>query len=826
MFHSVTMYEMLSVISSRSLCFTALLCMKCCQWFPADRYVSQRYSVWNVVSDFLQIFMFHIVTLYEMLSVDFQQIAMFHSVTLYEMLSVTSSWSLCFTALLCMKCCQWLPADRYVSQRYSVWNVVSDFQQIFMFHSVTLYEMLSVTSSRSLCFTVLLCMKCCQWFPGDLYVSQRYSMKCCQWLPADLYVLQRYSLWNVVNDFQQIFMFHSVTLYEMLSVTSSKSLCFTALLFTKCCQWLPADRYVSQCYSVWNVVSDSQQTTMFHNVTLYAMLSVTSSISLRFTALICVKCCQWLPADLYVSQRYSVWNVVSDFQQIFMFHSITRYEILSVTSSRSLRFTALLYEMLSLTSSRSLCFTALLYEMLSVTSSRSLCFTALLFMKCCQWLPADLYVSQRYSVWNVVSDFQQIFMFHSVTLYEMLSVVSSRSFCFTALLLMKCCQWLQADLYVSQRYSLWNVVSDFQQIFMFHSVTMYEMLSVISSRSLCFTALLCMKCCQWLPADLYVSHRYSVWNVVSWLPADRYVSPGYSVWNVVSDFQLIVMFHSVTLYEMLSVTSSWSLRFTALLCMKCCQWLPADRYVSQRYSLWNVVSDFQQIFMFHSVTLYEMLSVTSSRSLCFTVLLCMKCCQWFPADLYVSQRYSMKCCQWLPADLYVLQRYSLWNVVNDFQQIFMFHSVTLYEMLSVTSSRSLCFTALLFTKCCQWLPADLYVSQCYSVWNVVSDFQQIILFHSVTLNEMLSVTSSRSLCFTALLFMKCCQWLPADLYVSQRYSVWNVVSDFQQIFMFHSVTLYEMLSVTSSRSLCFTALLCMKCCQWFPADRFVSQRYS
>jgi hypothetical protein len=95
------------------------------------------------------------------------------SVTLYEMLSVTSSRSLCFTALLCMQCCQWLPADRYVSQRYFVWNVVSDFQQIVMFHSVTLYEMLSVTSSRSLCFTALLCMKCCQWIPADHYVSQR-----------------------------------------------------------------------------------------------------------------------------------------------------------------------------------------------------------------------------------------------------------------------------------------------------------------------------------------------------------------------------------------------------------------------------------------------------------------------------------------------------------------------------------------------------------------------------------------------------------------------------------------------------------------------------
>ena len=165
------------------------------------------------------------------------------------------------------------------------------------------------------------------------------------------------------------------------------------------------------------------------------------------------------------------------------------------------------------------------------------------------------------------------------------------------------------------------------------------------------------------------------------------------------------MFHSVKLHEMLSVTSSRSLCFTALLCMKCCQWLPADLYVSQHYSLWNVVSDFQQIVMFHSVILYEMLSVTSSRLLCFTALLCMQCCQWLPADLYVSQRYSV------------------WNIVSDFQQIIMFHSVTLYAMLSVTSNRSLCFTVLLCMQCCQWLSADLYVSQCYSVCNVVNDFQ-------------------------------------------------------------------------------------------------------
>jgi hypothetical protein len=191
--------------------------MKCCQWLPADLYVSQRYSVWNVVSNF-------------------QLIVMFHSVTLYEMLSVTSSWSLRFTALLCMKCCQWFPADRYVSQRYSVWNVASDFQQIVMFHSVTLYEILSVTSRRSLCFTELLCMKCCQWLPADLYISQCYSIWNVVIDFQQIFMFHSVTLWNVVSDFQQIFMFHSVTLYEMLSVTFSRSLCFTALLFMKCCQ--------------------------------------------------------------------------------------------------------------------------------------------------------------------------------------------------------------------------------------------------------------------------------------------------------------------------------------------------------------------------------------------------------------------------------------------------------------------------------------------------------------------------------------------------------------------------------------------------------------
>ena len=184
---------MLSVTSSRSLCFTALTA-----------------SVWNVVSDFQH--RYHSVTLY-VLSVtssrsllfhvnlyeisDFQQIVMFHSVTLYkwvkqiiselthEMLSVTSNRSLCFTSLICMKCCQWLPAD-------------------LVFHSVN--EMLSVTSSRSLCFTALLCMKCCQWLPADQFHSVTLY-KCCQWLPQ--IVMFHISVWNVVSDFQQIVVFHS-----------------------------------------------------------------------------------------------------------------------------------------------------------------------------------------------------------------------------------------------------------------------------------------------------------------------------------------------------------------------------------------------------------------------------------------------------------------------------------------------------------------------------------------------------------------------------------------------------------------------------------------
>jgi hypothetical protein len=124
------------------------------------------------------------------------------------------------------------------------------------------------------------------------------NRKCCQWLPADRYVSQRYSVWNVVSDFQKIIMFHSVTLYEMFSVTFSRSLCFTAL----------------QHFIQSNAVKHKD------------LLEVTDNISYRVT-LWNIKICwkslttQWLPADRYVSQHYSVWNVVSDFQQIFMWIS-------------------------------------------------------------------------------------------------------------------------------------------------------------------------------------------------------------------------------------------------------------------------------------------------------------------------------------------------------------------------------------------------------------------------------------------------------------------------------------------------------------------------
>jgi hypothetical protein len=128
----------------------------------------------------------------------------------------------------------------------------------------------------------------------------------------------------------------------------------------------------------------------------------------------------------------------------------------------------------------------------------------------------------------------------------------------------------------------------------------------------------------------------------------------------------------------------------------------------------------------------------------------------------------------------------------------MFHSVTLYKMLSVTSSR------LLFG----------------------SHWQHCIQSNTVKHKDLLEVTDNIAyrvtlwnikICWKSLTTLhtelQCCQWLPADLYVSQRYSVWNIVSDFQQIIMFHSVTLYAMLSVTSNRSLCFTVLLCMQCGQ-------------
>jgi hypothetical protein len=149
----------------------------------------------------------------------------------------------------------------------------------------------------------------------------------------------------------------------------------------------------------------------------------------------------------------------------------------------------------------------------------------------------------------------------------------------------------------------------------------------------------------------------------------------------------------------------------------------------------------------------------------------------------------MKCCQWLPADHYVSQCYSVCNVVSDFQQIFMFHSVTLYAMLSVTFSRSLCFTVH-WQHCIQsntvkhkdLLKVTDNIAYRVTLWNIKICWKSLTTLHT------------RSICFTALICMKCCQWLPADCYVSQRYSVCNVVSDFQQIFMFHSVTLYEILS--------------------------------
>jgi spore coat protein CotF len=163
------------------------------------------------------------------------------------------------------------------------------------------------------------------------------------------------------------------------------------------------------------------------------------------------------------------------------------------------------------------------------------------------------------------------------------------------------------------------------------------------------------------------------------------------------------MFRSVTLYEMLSVTSSRSLRFTALLCIiqsnavKHSDLLEVTDNISYRVMSWNikicwkslttVVSDFQQIFMFHSVTLYEMLSVSSSRSLCLTALLCMKCCHW----QHFIQSNAVKRNDLLEVTDNISYRVMLWNikicwkslttVVSDFQQIAMFHSVTLYEML-------------------------------------------------------------------------------------------------------------------------------------------------
>jgi hypothetical protein len=178
--------------------------------------------------------------------------------------------------------------------------------------------------------------------------------------------------------------------------------------------------------------------------------------------------------------------------------------------------------------------------------------------------------------------------------------------------------------------------------------------------------------------------------------------------------------------------------------------------------------------MFHSVTLYEMLSVTSSRSLCFTALLCMKYCQCLPADHYVGSHWqhfiqsnTVKHKDLLEVTDNISYRVTLWNIAICWKSVTTFHSVT--------SSRSLCFTALLCVKCCQWLPADSYVSQCYhndllevtdnisyrvALWNIKICWKSLTTLHTET--------SSRSLCFTALLCMKYCQCLPADHYVSQR----------------------------------------------------------
>ena len=70
-----------------------------------------------------------------------------------------------------------------------------------MFHSITLYEMLSVTSSRSLCFTALLCMKYC-----ILQVKKALSF----YLILFFIYLMRILDFRYLSDVPQIHLFHEI----------------------------------------------------------------------------------------------------------------------------------------------------------------------------------------------------------------------------------------------------------------------------------------------------------------------------------------------------------------------------------------------------------------------------------------------------------------------------------------------------------------------------------------------------------------------------------------------------------------------------------------
>ena len=131
--------------------------------------------------------------------------------------------------------------DRYVHHSVTLWNIMICqwlHRQIIMFHSVTLYEMLSVTPSRSLCFTALLCMNMLSVTSSSIVMEHNVTL---------------YEMSLSVTFHSRVLCCHSITLYEMLSVTSSRSLCYHSVT------------------AVWNIkISDSQQTTMFHNITLYS----------------------------------------------------------------------------------------------------------------------------------------------------------------------------------------------------------------------------------------------------------------------------------------------------------------------------------------------------------------------------------------------------------------------------------------------------------------------------------------------------------------------------------------------------------------------------